>query len=144
MARSKQQFRSSPGSSLPEIFCDRSLGRMIVPERLREAYEGAVVAHDDRFPQDSDDQTWLTEAGVRNWIVLTKDEKIRYRPGEREVLLAAEVPVFCLHPSRGMTGEEMAQAFVVALPKIIRISEVESGGFMRGVNRKGEIRQLYP
>ncbi len=103
-----------------------------------------MIAHDDRFPQDSDDQTWLTEAGARSWIVLTKDEKIRYHPGEREVLLAAEVPVFCLHPSNGMTGEQMAAAFVTALPKIIRIADSENGGYMRGVNRKGEIRRLYP
>lgn len=43
-----------------------------------------------------------------------------------------------------MTGEQMAAAFVTALPKIIRIADRENGGYMRGVNRKGEIRRLYP
>jgi len=58
------------------------LGRNKVPGRLREAYPDlSVIAHDDLFPQDTDDEVWLRHAGERGWIVLTKDEKIRAKAG---------------------------------------------------------------
>jgi hypothetical protein len=79
-----------------------------------------VIAHDDVFPQDTDDEVWLTEAGRRRWVVLMKDDRIRYRPGEQQAVLQARVACFCLNPSRGMTAEQMADAFTSALPTIVR------------------------
>ena len=35
-------------------------------------------------------------AGSRGWIVLTKDERIRYRPNERRALLRSGVRAFIL------------------------------------------------
>ena len=54
------------------FFVDRSLGRRIIPDALRAA-NAQVELHDDHFPQDARDQTWLAEAGKRGWVVLTKD-----------------------------------------------------------------------
>jgi hypothetical protein len=84
--------------------------------RLRQVYL-RVVAHDDVFPQDTDDEVWIREAGRRRWVVLMKDDRIRYRPGEQRAVIQAGVACFCLHPSKGMTGEDMAEAFVKALPR---------------------------
>src|ERR671919_943148 len=61
---------SSPSASPPELFCDRSLGRGRVPAMLRSLHP-VVIAHDDVFPQDVDDDVWLREAGRRGWVVLT-------------------------------------------------------------------------
>lgn len=77
------------------FFVDRSLGRRAVPSSLRDAgFE--VVAHDDVFAADTDDDVWLAEAGAQSWIVLMKDDRIRYRPRERAVLEAARVQAFAL------------------------------------------------
>lgn len=54
---------------LPEpftYFVDRSLGRLVVVDALREAGETAIV-HDDRFAMNTDDAVWLTEAGRLGW-----------------------------------------------------------------------------
>lgn len=64
------------------FFVDRSLGRRAVPSALRQAGFDVVV-HDDVFAADTDDEIWLREAGVKGWIVLVKDDRIRYRPRER-------------------------------------------------------------
>ena len=78
-------------------------------------------------------------------MVLMKDDRIRYRPGEQRAVLEAGVACFCLHPSKGMTGEEMAEALVRALPRILRIvAENPTGGYIRGVNRQGRVRRLFP
>jgi hypothetical protein len=104
-----------------------------------------VIAHDDVFPQDTDDAVWLAEAGRRRWVVLMKDDRIRYRPGERSMVLSAGVPCFCLNPSKGMTGDEIADALVAALPRILRIvAKSPQGGYIKGVNRKGGVRHLFP
>jgi hypothetical protein len=131
-------------SSPPEVFCDRSLGRYKVPERLREILP-VVHAHDELFAQDVDDEVWLRVAGERGWIVLTRDDRIRYRPAEQRALLESGTAVFCLHPSKGMTAEGWAEALAVAMPRIIRVFEAQpAGGYIMGVNRNGRIRKLFP
>jgi len=34
------------------------------------------------------DETWLADAGRNHWIVLMKDDRIRYRPAELQALAA--------------------------------------------------------
>lgn len=104
-----------------------------------------VIAHDDVFPQDTDDEVWLREAGRRSWIVLMKDDRIRYRPGEQRAVIEAGVPCFCLHPTRDMTGDEMADALASALPRILRYVERNRvGGYIKGIDRRGRLRHLFP
>ncbi|MEX2459497.1 MAG: hypothetical protein WD770_11010 [Actinomycetota bacterium] len=146
MARSRRPSGRKPASSSPsppELFCDRSLGARVVPTRLRQLH-GHVVAHDEVFGRDTDDEVWLREAGRRSWIVLTRDDRIRYRPGERAAILGADVRCFVLNPTKGMTGEDMATALATALPRILAISAAERGPFIKGVNRRGQIRNIAP
>jgi hypothetical protein len=46
------------------VFLDRSLGKHIVAEALRQA-GAAVEVHDDHFLQDARDEEWLREVGQR-------------------------------------------------------------------------------
>ena len=102
--------RSDASSELREplvFFLDRSLGKKKVAQALRQA--GAVVeVHADHFPADARDEDWLRVVGSRGWIVLTKDERIRYRPNERSALLRSGVRAFIL-TARDLTGEEMGE-----------------------------------
>ena len=104
-----------------------------------------MIAHDDIFPMDTPDEVWLREAGARGWVVLMKDDRIRYRPAEQAAVLESGVRCFCLHPSRGMTAEHMAGALKRALPRILAIASAErEGGYIRGVSRAGKVRHLFP
>ena len=63
------------------FFIDRSLG--IDPLRIQLTRAGlTVVIHDDHFARDEEDRIWLKAVGERGWIVLTKDQRLRYRPLE--------------------------------------------------------------
>lgn len=98
------------------FFLDRSLGKYIVADALRQA--GAEIeVHDSHFPQDARDEEWLRAVGERGWIVLTRDDRIRYRFHERTALLQARVRAFVL-VRRNVSGPAMAAAFVNALPAI--------------------------
>lgn len=102
-----------PSASPPEYFIDRSLGRHIVPDALREA--GAVVhvmaeVYGERVGQGLADTEWLRDVGAQGWVVLMKDDRIRYRPAELEALTASAVRAFCL-TNANLRGTEMAERF---------------------------------
>jgi hypothetical protein len=63
------------------FFIDRSLG--VDPVRAELINAGLnVEIHDDHFARDEEDRTWLRTVGERGWVVLTKDQRLRYRPLE--------------------------------------------------------------
>lgn len=127
--------RSGASLKPPELvfFIDRSLGRHKVARALREA--GArVEIHDDHFPPDAKDADWLPVAGERRWIVLTKDDRIRYRPHEKGALLSSGARVFIL-TNRNLSGDEMAEIFVTMLPKMQKLALTTRSGFVATLNR---------
>jgi hypothetical protein len=98
--RSKRPSVASSGSKPPEaliFFIDRSLGKKIVAQALRQI-GAAVEIHDEHFAPDAKDEDWLVEVGRRGWIVLTKDDRIRYRITERAAIVSARVRAFVLTP----------------------------------------------
>ena len=138
--KSKKQSVANSSRKQPEdivLFIDRSLGKHVIPSALRQA--GAnVEIHDDHFPTDTDDETWLSEVGRREWIVLTKDERIRYHSIERTALQKAKVGVFIL-TAKNLTGQQMASIFIKALPAIIRFTIKNPPPFIAKIARGGQI-----
>lgn len=109
---------------------------------LRQA--GATVEiHDERFNQDAPDEVWLKSAGENKWIVLTKDKNIRFHAREKETLLAYGVRAFVL-TAKALNGDEMAEIFVSALPKIAKILEKNSGPFVATITANGNVRVVWP
>jgi len=119
------------------LFVDRCLGRIEVAAALRAA--GArVETHDAHFPITCDDDEWLPKVGALGWIVLTKDKYIRRRPRERRALEDAKVVAFVLTANR-LNGKEMANAFVVALPRIRKVWANYTRPVLATVARSGAI-----
>lgn len=100
-----------------------------------------VEIHDDHFAPDAKDEDWLVEVGSRGWIVLTKDDRIRYRVTERTALAVAKVKAFVL-TSTQLQGIEMADAFVKALPRIKRLLAKHRAPFLGRVSRHGKVSLL--
>jgi predicted nuclease of predicted toxin-antitoxin system len=120
------------------FFVDRSLGRRIITDALREAGEDVRV-HDDHFPQDAKDEVWLAAVGKQGWVVLTKDKNIRYRAVELQALIAANVRAFVLTARGDLSGAEVGQIFVKALPGMKRLCETTKPPFIARVSRDGSI-----
>jgi len=100
-----------------------------------------IVVHDDVFPPGTHDAVWLPHVGRNGWVVLTKDHRIRYRTGEREALLRANVRAFVLR-SGNLTGQQMAEAFLRALPRIERLLRDRAAPFIAGVWAEGRVALL--
>jgi uncharacterized protein with PIN domain len=133
---------SSP-SKPPEtytFFVDRSLGKHVVAAALR-SIGARVEVHDDHFSPEATDEHWLSEVGRRKWIVLTKDYRLRYHAREKAALLRHGVRTFIL-TARDVKGEEMASAFVNALPKIEKFLKKQTRACIVAVSREGILRPV--
>lgn len=140
--RSKRRSGANLSSKRPdqiEIFVDRALGRRIAVPLIAA---GAIVhLHDDHFEQGVQDAVWLTEVGARGWIVLTKDQRIRYREIERKALLNAGVGVF-IFMSGNVPFPKMAEIIAKALPRMMNFAHQTTPPFIAGVYKDSSVRRI--
>jgi predicted nuclease of predicted toxin-antitoxin system len=99
--------------------------------------------HDDNFPPDAPDQVWLSEASRHRWIVLTNDKRIRYRSSELAAVTATKARVFTL-TAGSIQAQEMANIFVLAMPKIRSFVENKRAPYIVTISRSGKLSQVYP
>lgn len=119
------------------FFLDRSLGVDPIRREL-EVIGLNVEIHDDHFPRDTEDQFWLQEVGRRGWVILTKDQRIRYRPMELEALRSSGARVFVLIAGN-LRGAEIAAVFINAMSGICRVLENQPGPFVRRITSRSEV-----
>ena len=101
----------------PEVFfTDRDLGKRF-PEILREA-SLTVQCHGDHFEPETPDEVWLAAVGARGWIALTHDERIRYKPNERDAVMRHGVVLLVVVGAAPFP--ELARNFVITLPRVRR------------------------
>ncbi len=128
---------------MPEFLIDRSLGRHIVPEKIRA--RGYTVRtlwslYGDREETLADTE-FLRHAGRNRWAVHTADARIRRRPHELAVVEAERVQLFAL-PSGGLRGVEQAQRFTDNLDRIVAACRLP-GPFIYSVLPRG-IQRRWP
>ena len=117
------------------FFLDESLDSFTVVTALREA--GATVERlTDHFPRGTPDQIWLTEAGRKTWVVLTRDKRIRYRYLERLALQTARVRAF-VFTGGNVTSRETAAILAGALKRLTNIARADPGPFIYHIGRAG-------
>jgi hypothetical protein len=127
---------------LPDLFLDRSLGRIKVASLLRaEGLRLTTLAEHYGIPADEDviDVQWLALAGQQGWAVFMKDARIRHNRAERETVKEHRVRCFCMS-NRNLTGDEMAQRFIANLDRIANACS-EPGPFIYAVH-KNRIERL--
>jgi hypothetical protein len=135
--RSKKPSAAKPPDETV-FFIDRSLG--IDPIRTELVTAGlAVEIHDDHFARDEEDRVWLRTVGERGWVVLTKDQRLRYRPLEIAALRASNARVFVL-TAGNLRGIEIAAVFLAALPRIFKVLHSVPGPFVARVSQSGHVK----
>lgn len=99
----------------------------------------SAITHDSVFPeQDTLDEIWLTRAGVEGWVVITKDKLIRKRPIEREALFASGVRAF-VFSGGNLSGVEMAESIIGALPRMLRLIAKTPAPFIARITGSGDV-----
>lgn len=120
---------------LPDLFLDRSLGRIQVPGLLRDAGLRLItLAEHYGIPADEDviDEEWLELAGRNGWAVFLKDARIRSRTVERETVKQCEVRCFCI-TRQDLTAAQMADRYIHHLEAITKAC-ADPGPFIYAVH----------
>lgn len=107
-------------AGLPDLFIDRSLGRIQVPEILRGArLRLRTLAEVYGVPADEnvDDVTWIERAGVEGWAVFMKDVAIATNPAERAAVQSFGARCFALANAR-LPAHRQAAWFLNSLDDI--------------------------
>jgi len=134
--QSKKQSAAKPPDGTV-FFIDRSLG--IEPIRTELVNSGLTVEiHDEHFARDEEDRSWLKAVGDWGWVVLTKDQKLRYRPLEISALRTSNARVFVL-TAGNLRGIEIAAVFLAALPRIFAVLHSLPGPFLVRVSKSGRV-----
>ena len=120
---------------LPDLFLDGSLGRLKVPQLLRErGLRLVTLAERYGIPDDErvTDERWLRDAGRRGEAVFMKDARVRYKVAEKRAVTQLQVRCFCLS-RQDLRADEMAGRF---LDNLHRITEAcrDDGPFIYAVH----------
>ncbi len=76
-----------------------------------------VEIHDDHFAPDAKDEEWLSAVGRKQWIVVTRDERIRYRAAAKQAIRRAKVRAFVLTAQGNLRAEMLADNFLKGLTR---------------------------
>ena len=109
-----------------------------MPSVLRGAGQHCEL-HDDHFTAETPDTVWLAEVGAKNWIVLTKDERIRYRPLELRALRDAKVRAFVMICGN-VRGVEAAGILMKAMSRILVMLRKKRGPFICYVYKNSSVK----
>ncbi len=130
-------------SKPPELltfFIDRCLGKKIIANALREKGV-SVEVHDDHFPQNAKDEEWLSVVGDKEWVIFTKDKRIKYNSVEKLAVRKANAMVFTL-ATKNLQGSEMADLIIKALPKIEKFTAKHKPPFIAKITRSRTVSMM--
>ena len=117
------------------IFIDRSIPKSVAT---------ALRYVEDRFQHDTKDTDWLPVAGAEGWLVITRDKKIRTRPGERRAILENGVGCFFLMQKRDPSRWQYLKLLVLTLEKMESSFATTPRPFIFGVDQSGKLSLISP
>jgi hypothetical protein len=109
------------------LFLDESLDSDSIAEALTDA--GVKVERlTHHLPRGTRDEEWLSLAGRKGWVVLTRDKRIRYRRLERLALESARVRAFVFTGLRGADALDRGKEVIVGSGKSCLGEHLPEGG----------------
>lgn len=128
---------------LPDLFLDRSLGRLAVPS-LRRATGLRLVTLAERYglgpDEDVVDEVWLRDASANGEAVFLKDTRVRYNVAEKTAITQSGARCFCI-PRGDLSGPEMAECYLSNLDRIVEACS-DPGPFVYSIQLGRIVRLL--
>jgi hypothetical protein len=86
---------------------------------------------------DAPDPDWIRLVAERDWIGVTRDERLEY--AHREVVERAGARVFLVRSGGAMSGPELARVLVDAIDAIHRLDARYAAPFIAHVSSAGKV-----
>ncbi len=122
------------------IFIDRS-----IPKSVADALKLVgkdVLWLEDVFPHDTPDAVWLERAGAEGWLVVSRDKKVRTRPGERRAIVEGHVGCFCPVQKQPLSRWQYLKLLALTLDEMEQRFSGTPRPFLFAVGRTGPFKQL--
>lgn len=75
------------------------------------------VAHHQLFAPDAPDEDWLRAASSKGWLIVTRDQRIRYRANELRAVVDAKLHMFVFSQG-GLSSAETASILCATYPRM--------------------------
>ncbi len=121
------------------IFIDRSIPRSVATA-LTEVRDD-VEWLEPRFRHDTADAVWLEEAGQSDWLVVTRDQRIRTRPAERAAIEDHGVGCFILAYRRPLDPWGILKLLTATLDEMERLFDSTPRPFIYTVSSDQRFRK---
>ena len=122
-----------------KFFIDNNLSQQLA-DNMKDF--GEKVMHlREKFDPDTEDTDWLKYVGQRGLILVTRDERIRWRPAERLALKTHNVGAFFLG-GKNLTRCQLIQQLVRNWPRMKELAGKTKRPFIFRVPQKGTIRKV--
>jgi hypothetical protein len=134
--------RPPPGATPGDVklFIDRDLWSRALDTALREAGI-PFVAHRDLFDDDVPDAEWLARIAPLRLVVVTRDQRIRYRPNEVGAVRRGRLHLFALS-SGNLGAAESGRLLVAAWPRIEAAVRDHAPPMIWTLTRGGQVRPV--
>jgi hypothetical protein len=112
----------------PTFYVDES----IFSNALVAALAAAGIAFDRvglTVPLGAPDDVWLSHCGKHSYLALTRDQRIRYRPLEKQALIEHGVACFTFSGGQA-TAAQCAARIITLTPKMVAIAAVQTRPFL--------------
>lgn len=128
------------GDAKPTLFIDRCAWSGKLGEALTAA-QIPYVPHKDLFAHDAPDEEWLAAVKQHGWLILTRDQRIRYRKNELRALVESKLTMFVLSQG-GLSAEETGRIVCAAYPAIVKQAAMNEPPALFSILRSGEVNKL--
>ncbi len=135
----------SPQPDTYTFLLDRAFGSKTVARALAE--RAVPLGHrverlDDHFPPDTEDEVWLTEAGRRHWVVVTRDQRIMVNQRERQALLDHGVAAF-IYTGGAASGQESSRILCIVLRTMEVILQLHARPFIAKITKEPNVLLVW-
>lgn len=126
------------------IFVDRSMGEPVV--RALQMVRDDVIWLEDYYRSTTRDRTrdvvWLRDSGLQNWLVITRDKRIRYRKAEIRAIQENNVGCFVIGEKRDLSKWNLLRIVVCKMDSMEERFSQEERPFIYVIDAAGELRRV--
>jgi hypothetical protein len=121
------------------FFLDTCLGNSKIAGAMR-AMGISVETHDQHFRKNASDIEWIPQIAEKEWVILTKDERIGKNALERQVVARTGLRMFTF-TSQQLSGDDMVKILQKATISMQKFIEDNAPPFIAKIHKDGSVKK---
>jgi hypothetical protein len=98
--------------------------------------------HLQHFASGTPDRDWLPFVGQQHWVLLTRDQNIRYQGIEHTLVIRYNIREF-VFKAGNLNKEDLATVLMLALPQMKRVCQKYEPPFIATITKLGVVNMRY-